>query len=60
MRDELDYKTWYEASRTDWWRRRVLDLAVMFRASPSIVPNPNLKHLIQQVRKADEDKANAV
>lgn len=60
MRDELDYKTWYEASRTDWWRRRVLDLAVMFRASPSIMPNPNLKHLIQQVRKADEERANAV
>jgi len=59
MRDDLDYKTWYEASKTDWWRRRVLDLAVLFRATPSITINPNLKYLIREVIKDDEKKANA-
>lgn len=59
MRDGLDYKTWFEVNRTDWWRRRVLDLAVLFRASPSMIPHPNLKHLIQLVRRTDEKEANA-
>jgi hypothetical protein len=59
-RDDLDYKTWYEASKTDWWKRRVLDLAVLFKASPKIIPNPNLKHLIQRAITVDKEKTNGI
>lgn len=58
LRDGLDYKTWYEASKTDWWRRRVLDIAVLLRATPAINPNPNLRRLMGEAIKVD--KANSV
>jgi hypothetical protein len=32
-RDALDYKTWYEISKTNWWKRRVLDFAVILNAN---------------------------
>ena len=58
MRDNLDYKTWYEVSRTNWWKRRVLDIAVILRTSPKVIPHSNLRSLIAEAIKAD--KANSV
>ncbi len=57
MRDNLDYKTWYEASRTDWWRRRVLDIAVILLTSPKVVPHPNLRQLVKEAIKRDKDNS---
>lgn len=47
-RDGLDIVTWNEASRTDWWKRRVLDLAVLMHVRKSVVPYPNLRNSIKQ------------
>lgn len=54
MRDDLDYKTWHQASKTDWWKRRVLDIAVLLMVSPAITPHPNLKKIIKEAIKTDE------
>ena len=53
-RDDLDVVTWNEASRTDWWKRRVLDLAVLLHTSPNISVYPNLRYMIKQQIKADK------
>lgn len=53
-RDMLDSVTWNEASRTDWWKRRVLDLAVLLHTNPKIAVNPNLRVYIRMRRKLDE------
>jgi len=47
MRSTLDMKTWQIASRTDWWQRRVLDLAVILKIGNK-KPYPNLQHLINE------------
>ena len=52
-RDGLDIVTWNEAARTDWWKRRVLDLAVLMHVRKHVVANPNLRSLIK--RKIFED-----
>lgn len=57
MRDNLDYKTWYEASRTDWWKRRVLDIAVILLTSSKVVPHPNLRQLVKEAIKKDKDNS---
>jgi hypothetical protein len=57
MRDGLDYKTWYEASRTDWWRRRVLDIAVILLTSSKVLPHPNLRQLVKEAIKKDKDNS---
>lgn len=53
-RDGLDIKTWNEASRTDWWKRRVLDLAVLLHTSPKVTVDPNLSVYIRRKIKQDE------
>ena len=53
-RDGLDVITWNEASRTDWWRRRVLDLAVLLHTSPKVTVDPNLRVYIRRKIKQDE------
>ena len=53
-RDGLDIKTWNEASRTDWWKRRVIDLAVLLHTSPKVTVNPNLRFYIRRKIKQDE------
>jgi hypothetical protein len=52
MRGALDMKTWQTAARTDWWERRVLDIAVLLRLSGNM-PYPNLRHLINEQIKED-------
>lgn len=52
-RDGLDSVTWNEASRTDWWKRRVLDLAVLMHTRPNMVPHVNLNYLIRQKIRMD-------
>jgi hypothetical protein len=58
MRDDLDYQTWYHISKTDWWKRRVLDIAVLLIASPTIAPHPNLKKIIKEVIAQDQFTLN--
>ena len=53
-RDGLDSVTWNEASRTDWWKRRVLDLAVLLHTNPQIKVDPNLRVYIRRKIKQDE------
>ena len=53
-RDGLDAVTWNEASRTDWWKRRVLDLAVLLHTSPKVTVDPNLRVYIRRKIKQDE------
>ena len=53
-RDDLDIVTWNEASRTDWWKRRVLDLAVLLHTSPKVTVDPNLRVYIRRKIKQDE------
>lgn len=53
-RDGLDAVTWNEASRTDWWKRRVLDLAVLLHTSPNVTVDPNLRVYIRRKIKQDE------
>ena len=60
LRDDLDYKTWYQVSKTDWWKRRVLDLAVLLLSNPSVTPHPNLKKMIKEAIRRDEDELNEV
>ena len=55
-RDGLDIVTWNNAARTDWWKRRVLDLAVLMHVRKHIVNNPNLRSCIK--RKIAEDALN--
>ena len=45
-------KTWQTAARTDWWERRVLDIAVLLMLSGNM-PYPNLRHLINEQIKED-------
>lgn len=52
MRSTLDMKTYQIASRTDWWQRRVLDLAVIIKIGNK-KPYPNLQHLINEQIKID-------
>jgi hypothetical protein len=47
-RDDLDITTWNEALRTDWWKRRVLDIAVLLHVRKTVVPNPNLRSLVKR------------
>ena len=51
-RSSLDMYTWQKASRTDWWERRVLDIAVLLKLNSNI-PFPNLQNLIDQQIKDD-------
>jgi len=53
-RDGLDSKTWNEASRTDWWKRRVLDLAVLLYTSPKVTVDPNLRVYTNRKIKQEE------
>jgi hypothetical protein len=53
-RDGLDAVTWNEVSRTDWWKRRVLDLAVLLHTSPKVTVDPNLRVYIRRKIKQDE------
>lgn len=53
-RDGLDIVTWNEASRTDWWKRRVLDLAVLLHTNPQLTIDPNLRVYIRRKIKQDE------
>lgn len=53
-RDGLDAMTWNEASRTDWWKRRVLDLAVLLHTSPKVTVDPNLRVYIRRKIKQDD------
>ena len=55
-RDGLDSVTWNNAARTDWWKRRVLDLAVLQYARTKIAAHPNLRSSIK--RKIAEDSLN--
>jgi len=57
-RDGLDIVTWNEASRTDWWKRRVLDLAVLIHTSPKVTVDPNLRVYIRRKIKQDELENN--
>lgn len=52
MRSDLDLMTWQNASRTDWWQRRLLDLAVILNLTGK-TPYPNLQHLINEQIKLD-------
>jgi len=55
FRSSLDMYTWQKASRTDWWERRVLDIAVLLKLNGKI-PFPNLQYLID---KQIEDDAKS-
>jgi hypothetical protein len=54
VRDGLDIVTWNEASRTDWWKRKILDIAVLLHTNPKIKIDPNLQVYIKRRIKQDE------
>ena len=56
-RDGLDSITWNEASRTDWWRRRVLDIAVLLHACPNVAVDPHLRVNIRRKIKMDANES---
>ena len=50
----LDSVTWNNAKRTDWWRRKVLDLAVLLHVKQNIKVDPNLLVYIRRQIKLDQ------
>jgi len=52
-RDGLDDVSWNEISRTDWWKRRVLDLAVLIHTSPNIQIYHDIKRSIRAMALLD-------
>jgi hypothetical protein len=43
---QLTQKTWEKVRRTDWWHRRVIDLAVLLRCGLAR-PYPNLRTILE-------------
>ena len=54
IRDGLPETIWNQIYRTDWWERRVLDLAVLIHASPTISIDPNLRTYIRLKIRQDD------
>jgi len=52
-RDGLDDLTWNKIKGTDWWKRRVLDMAVLLLVDKKMTVNPNLNSYIRQRQKLD-------
>ncbi len=46
--NELSFQTWDRVRQTDWWLRRVLDIAILIRTNNAKPVHPNLKHLINE------------
>lgn len=53
-RDGLMLITWEEVKRTNWWQRRVLDIAVLIRLNLASA-HPNLNSLIKSQHKQDSE-----
>ena len=48
--NELTFQTWDKVRQTDWWQRRVLDIAILIKLNLA-TPNPNLAKLIEDKLK---------
>ena len=45
----LDKRVWDQINQTDWWQRRVLDLALLIHFG-CVIPNPNITQRVLQER----------
>ena len=53
-RPYLDLQTWNEAKKTDWWKRRVLDIAVLIYLNLAVpIPSVDMRRLIKTQRGSD-------
>jgi len=46
---DLDKRVWDQVNQTDWWQRRVLDLALLIHFG-CVIPNPNITQRVLQER----------
>ena len=46
---DLDNRVWDQVNQTDWWQRRVLDLALLINFG-CVIPNPNITQRVLQER----------
>ena len=49
QRSYLDKRVWDQVNKTDWWQRRVLDLALLIHFG-SVIPNPTITQRVLQER----------
>jgi hypothetical protein len=46
--NEISFQTWDKVKTTDWWLRRVLDIAILIRTNSAKAVYPNLEYLIRE------------